>query len=92
MISTSSRYNNQPVTYYLDGRTQTTRPTVMRGSTFSPSAYQVKTSIRWQQGARVDMMSGKLYGDPDKWWILMDENPEILDPMAIEAGSIVVIP
>jgi len=38
------------------------------------------------------MMSGKLYGDPDKWWVLMDENPEILDPMAVEAGTTVVIP
>ena len=92
MIKTSSRYNNQPVTYYLDGRTQTTRPTVMRVSPYSTSAYQVKTSIKWQEGARVDTVSGKLYGNPDRWWVLMDENPEILDPMSITAGTTVVLP
>ena len=92
MISTSSRYANQPVTYYLDGRTQTTRPTVMRVNPYVPTDYLVKASTKWQEGARVDRVGSRLFGKPDRWWVFLDENPEILDPMSITAGTTVVFP
>lgn len=92
MIRTTSRYGNQEVTFYLDGRTQTTRPTVIRPTPRPVNRSSRRTSIRWQQGVRIDRISARLYGSPDKWWVILDENPDILDPLSIEAGTTVLLP
>lgn len=92
MIRTTSRYSSQEVTYFLDGRTQTTRPTVMRANPRFMNFGARKTSIRWQEGVRIDRLSSRLYGNPEKWWQLIDENDNILDPLSIEPGTSVILP
>ena len=50
----------------------------------------------WLAGDRLDLVAANYYGDPRKWWLILDANPEIIDagelskPEAV--GGIVLIP
>lgn len=90
MIYIGSRYQDAPVYYMLDGRTGKTHASVIRS--IDRDTANGSRVFRWVDGIRVDAIGERVYGTPDKWWILMDANPEIIDPMSIEPGTSVRLP
>lgn len=92
MIYIGSRYEKQPVFYTIDSRSGNTRPTVVRTYVRPRRSTRPTETIRWQEGARLDRVSQALFGSADRWWRLMDANPDILDPMTVTAGALVVLP
>lgn len=68
-------------------------------------AYRIK-SIRWipktqgrfmhtvTQSDRIDLLAYKYYGDPKKWWLICDANPEVFFPLDLleEPGKRIIIP
>ena len=47
---------------------------------------------QWQVGDRLDVVANKVYRNSKLWWIILEHNPEISDPMNIKAGTILRIP
>jgi len=50
----------------------------------------------WRAGDRLDLVANYYYGDPRKWWLILDANPEIIDAGELgepeSVGRIVLIP
>lgn len=90
MIYIGSRYQTAQVTYMLDGRTGRTRPTVIRGN--SEVASTSTRVTKWEHGMRLDIVASSVYDDPEKWWLVMDQNPDVLDPMSFTAGATLRVP
>lgn len=86
MIRIGSRYEQSEVFYTLDSRSGATRPTVMRSNPRGTNAAVPAEAIKWPTGARLDRISNRVVGHPSKWWVVMDRNPDILDPMSIAPG------
>lgn len=88
-ISAGSRYASSTVTA-VTGRDGLARQTIMpkrRGST--------KLTVQdyvWQEGDRVDLVAGRAFGDETMWWVFAQANPEILDWMSVEPGTVIRIP
>jgi hypothetical protein len=89
MIYIGSRYQDTPVSYLLDGRTGKTHATVLRRL---PEITSPMLSSRWRAGLRLDRMAGRMYGNESEWWLVLDVNSEILDPMSLAPGMTVRIP
>lgn len=90
MIYIGSRYQTTPVFYMLDGRTGRTRPTILRDNAdVAPTSSRV---TKWEDGMRLDIVASSIYNDPEKWWRVMDQNPDILDPMSFVAGTTLRVP
>ena len=41
---------------------------------------------------RIENIAGKVLGNPELWWRIMDANPDILNPFEIPAGTQLRIP
>jgi hypothetical protein len=46
----------------------------------------------WIENDRLDNLANRFLGNPASWWQILDMNPEILDPFAIEPGTQLRIP
>lgn len=46
----------------------------------------------WKENDRIDLVAHALYNDPEKWWTILDFNPEIADASNIPAGTTLRIP
>ena len=46
----------------------------------------------YTQGERLDVIANKYYRRPDLWWIILDANPQINDPLSIKPGTVLRIP
>lgn len=46
----------------------------------------------WKIGDRLDQVSMHYYMDPERWWVIMEYNPEITDPQNIKPGTVLRIP
>lgn len=46
----------------------------------------------WKENDRIDLVAYSFYSDADKWWTILDFNPEIADPSNIPAGTTLRIP
>lgn len=90
MIYIGSRYQSTPVQYVLDGRTGRTRPTIIRGN--SDVAATSTRVTKWEDGMRLDIVASSVFNDSEKWWRIMDQNPDILDPMSFVAGTTLRVP
>jgi hypothetical protein len=90
MIFIGSRYETEEVQYVLDARTQTTRPSVLRAplrKTPTSSTY-----AEWNTAYRLDQVADKIDRESDRWWRIMDRNPELLNPWNLPAGTRVNLP
>lgn len=59
---------------------------------FSPLgsfSYREHTYIK---NERLDVISYDYYQRPDFWWLILDANPQIEDPLNIEPGTVLRIP
>lgn len=90
MIFIGSRYENERVQYILDARSETTRPSVLR----SALTEEPRTSgyTEWNSAFRLDQVADKISQDSERWWRIMDRNPELLNPWDLEPGTRVYLP
>jgi hypothetical protein len=57
-----------------------------------PAAVAQFTYYTWTQRDRIDLIADRFLGDPSLWWVIMDFNPEQLNPMTIPVGALLRIP
>ena len=41
----------------------------------------------WVETDRIDNVATRFYGEPNLWWVILDMNPEILNPQNIPPGT-----
>ena len=89
MIREGSRYQTGTLVQVADS-TGVYHRTIFRS--VSPQTSQSYTTYVWQDGDRLDALAAKKLNDSELWWMLLDVNPEITDPLSIEAGTVIRIP
>ena len=45
----------------------------------------------WKSGDRLDSVAMQFYGNPEKWWLIPEYNPQILDIQNIPSGTVLRI-
>jgi prophage DNA circulation protein len=90
MIFIGSRYETEQVQYLLDARTETTRPSVLRSPQIDTP--ESTSFTEWNTAYRLDQVADRLYQDAERWWRIMDRNPEILNPWSVSSGTRVSLP
>jgi hypothetical protein len=84
-----SRYSDGYFLKANDARTTRNQISVYRRfPSYTTSFYYYS----WLEGDRIDVLASKIYGDSDRWWNIMDANPEIIDPMNIIPGTLIRVP
>jgi hypothetical protein len=89
MIFTDSRYATGVLAKSVDARNDSYQLSVFRQFPSSSSSFYYYT---WTQRDRIDLVAAELLGDPNLWWLIMDYNPEILNPFDIPLGASLRIP
>lgn len=88
-IFDGSRYAGNRLALVTDPQ-NVTRVTIMP---LSPIIWSFNYSIYvWTEGDRVDLLAFTRYQDPEKWWVIANANPEIMDWTEIPVGTIIRIP
>jgi nucleoid-associated protein YgaU len=59
---------------------------------FSDLGRMTYAEYRWQAGDRLDALAMEYYRDPERWWIIAEANPEVLDIQNIPAGTVLRVP
>ena len=90
MIYLGSRYQDADIFYMLDGRSGKTNATAFRNRAQRRQPSRIVT--KWPDGMRLDVLSFRSLGDPEKWWTILHENEEVLDPKSIAYGQAVRLP
>jgi nucleoid-associated protein YgaU len=44
------------------------------------------------KGERLDQISQQYYNKPTLWWLIMDYNPQITNPLQIKTGTVIKVP
>ncbi len=89
MVFKGSRYTDAEVIQPLgpDGKS----PRVL-ASRLIPAVAGVLDHVA-SDAERIDQLAANFYGDPTKYWLILDANPATLNPFElIEAGRIIKIP
>lgn len=50
------------------------------------------SNYEWKVGDRIDLVAFNTYRNSRMWWVILEHNPEIIDPTDIPAGTILRIP
>lgn len=43
-------------------------------------------------GEKLSNIANDVYNKPDRWWLILDNNPQIVDPFNIPVGTVLRIP
>jgi hypothetical protein len=89
MIYTDSRYANGKAFRANDARTSNYSIAVLRRFPIQQSEF---FNYVWVERDRMDIVAQEFLGSPNFWWMIMDFNPEILDPFDIPVGTLIRIP
>jgi hypothetical protein len=89
MIYTDSRYADGVVVRSFDSRKAAFEITLFRQFSESNSKFFYYT---WTQRDRIDLDANELLGDPNVWWVFLDYNPDINNPLDIPIGTVLRIP
>jgi nucleoid-associated protein YgaU len=79
MIFQGSRYATTEVIAALDARGATTRALDLRRIPSTPGVLEHVVV----EGERLDQLAQRFYGDPLKSWLILDANPEELNPLLL---------
>jgi nucleoid-associated protein YgaU len=89
MIFTGSRYIGVEVTNPINA--QGTSPRVLALRVIPPTAGVLEHVVT--EGTRLDQLAAQLYAEPTKYWLILDANPEVLNPLELlTAGRRIRIP
>jgi hypothetical protein len=89
MIFTDSRYATGILAKSYDARKKAYGVTIFRQFPNESSSFFYYT---WKQRDRIDLVAYDLLGEAALWWLIMDYNPEIVNPFDIPLGTILRIP
>lgn len=89
VIRADSRYANH-MTTLVTGRDGVTRETILP-KTRGAQSFTV-TDYVWREGDRLDLISARQFGDDTMGWVIAQANPEILDWLQVQPGTIVRVP
>jgi nucleoid-associated protein YgaU len=89
MIYTDSRYATGSIKYVNDSRLNQNQLAVYRA--FPVATYKFMT-YTWTSEDRIDLVASEFLGSPNLWWKIMDINPEVVNPFAIDPGTVLRIP
>lgn len=79
MLFSGSRYADTPVATPPIGDETTRKALQLRTAPPTPAVLEHVVS----QGERLDQLAARFYGDPRRYWLILDANPEILDPFGL---------
>jgi len=89
MIFQGSRYATTGVIAALDSRGATARALVLRRIPPTPGMLEHVVV----EGERLDQLAQRFYGDPLKSWLILDANPEELNPfLLLRPGRRIKVP
>ena len=89
MVFQGSRYGDADVITPMAHDGQRRRILDMRRITAAPPAHEHTVG----GGERLDLLAGHFYGDPQKYWLILDANPDELNPFRLlQAGRRIRIP
>lgn len=88
-IYLGSRYEESVVDFVAFTESTDASPIVFY--TFSDIGLIQYSEYKWKAGDRLDNLAMQFYKDPEKWWLITEYNPEIVDPNNIAAGTIIRI-
>lgn len=87
-VNVDSRYSQSTI-----AKLDTSRGLVFTIVSSAQQAFAVTyTGYIWEEGDRIDLLADLHYGDVNKWFIMADANPEVLDWHEVPAGTIIRIP
>ena len=89
MIYLDSRYVDGRVFKAWNARKQQYDLTVFREWPTYTQSYFI---YEWVETDRLDNLATRFLGDSSQWWVIMDINPEIIDPNEIKPGTQLRIP
>lgn len=90
MIYSTSRYANGVKGQMADRHSTNYTTYVHR---VMPSTANIKFYLyTFVEGDRLDVIAGRFLGDENRWWEIMDYNPEVHDPLHIAPGTVLRIP
>lgn len=89
-IYLSSRYENSVVDFVAFTGTSDAAPIVFYE--FTDIGLINYNTYTWKEGDRLDQVAMEFYGDPEKWWLIAEYNPEVSDHQNIPAGKVLRIP
>ena len=89
MIYLDSRYADGNVFKVWNSQKQQYDMTVFRQWPEYAQSYFI---YEWVETDRLDNIATRFLGDPSQWWIIMDLNPEVIDPNSIEPGTQIRVP
>lgn len=97
MISTNSRYIDSVLVTQpkLSGNqtSNTQPPNILVITPSQPVNYTFNFVFYVVHGAdRIDTLAYDFYGDPTKWWVIADANPEVMNWFNLSEGMIIRIP
>lgn len=89
MIFQGSRYARTEVIAALDSRGETARALELRRIPPTPGVLEHVVV----EGERLDQLAQRFYGDPLKSWLILDANPEELNPfLLLRPGRRIKVP
>lgn len=89
MIYTDSRYASGVFFKAYDPQRATYSLTVLRQFPVDQSNFYYYV---WKERDRIENVAARLLRDSNLWWRIMDYNPEVIDPINIQAGTPIRIP
>lgn len=97
-IYRGSRYQNTLV--YIHVQNGETHPTLVRNKSVPTLRRRTISKINstegilytFQEGDRLDYLAYQFYGDPQLWWVILDNNPKYMTPFDIKPGDLLSIP
>jgi hypothetical protein len=79
MLFAGSRYARTPVVEPLDADGTRSRSLAARSIPDTPGVLEHVV----MDGERLDHLASRFYGDPRKYWLLLDANPDELNPLLL---------
>lgn len=89
MIYLDSRYVDGRILKVWNSQKQQYDLTVFREWPTYTQSYFI---YEWVETDRLDNIATRFLGDASQWWVIMDINPEIIDPQSIAPGTQLRIP
>ncbi len=89
MVFKGSRYSKTPV--IAPENAARTAPRVLAARDIPPAPGVLNYTV--VESERLDQLAFRFYSDAQKYWLILDANPEILNPFELlQAGRVIRIP
>lgn len=89
MVFKGSRYSTTEVVEIRGPDGQVRRTLAIR--VIVPPASALAQTVN--EGERLDTLAARFYGEPTRYWLLLDANPDVLNPFEVlSAGRVIQVP